>query len=299
MRIILKSGPARRAVATAVALAVAGGCASGATGPTAGGRPVIVTSLFPIAAVIERIGGPAVAVRDLAPPGVEPHDLELTSTQLDAILDASLAVVMGKDFQPSIETGAARRDGPTVRVLDRLGGAVHGTDPHVWLDPALLARVVRELAPAVAATVPRAQRVAIHRRAEATARELEALDAEYRAGLRTCDRDVIVSAHDAFGYLARRYDVRVEAIAGISPEQEPDPQRLAELAELVQRDHVTTVFTEELVSPRVARTLAREAGVRTAVLDPIESPVRGKGFAGYLAAMRANLRVLRPALGCR
>jgi zinc transport system substrate-binding protein len=249
--------------------------------------------------VLGRIGGGSVAVRDLAPPGVEPHDLELTSPQLDAILDARLAVVMGKDFQPSIEAGTDRRDGPTVRVLDRIGTAVRGTDPHVWLDPVLLARVVRTLTPAVVATVPAADRAAVRARGARTVARLAALDAAYRAGLRRCDRRVIVTAHDAFGYLGRRYGLRQRAIAGISPDQEPDPRRLAELADLVKRDHVTTVFTEALVSPRVARALAAEAGVRTAVLDPIESPVRGDGFDGYLAAMRSNLTRLRRALGCR
>jgi zinc transport system substrate-binding protein len=288
----------KRVVVALLALVVVAGCTSGSgTGPT-GGRPTVTTSLYPLAAVLGEIGGPAVAVRDLAPPGVEPHDLELTSNQLDAILDSSLAVVMGKDFQPSIEAGAGRRDGPTVRVLDRLGGAVRGTDPHIWLDPVLLGRVVRELTPAVAAVVPRGQRAAIRARADAAVPQLDALDAEYRAGLARCDRAVIVSAHDAFDYLARRYGLRVEAVAGISPEQEPDPARLADLTDLVRRDGVTTVFTEELVS-RIARTLAREAGVRTAVLDPIESPARGTGFAGYLAAMRSNLAALRTALGCR
>lgn len=294
---IIPGKPGRRIVPALVVVGLLAGCAStGDPKPAADGRPVVVTSLFPVAAVLERIGGDAVAVRDLAPPGLEPHDLELTSPQLDAMLDAALVVVMGKGFQPTIEAGADRRDGPTVRLLDRLGA---GADPHVWLDPVLLARAVRELTPPVASTVAPAQRAGVRARADAAVQELDALDAEYRAGLRRCDRRVLVTAHDAFGYLARRYHLREEAIAGISPEQEPDPERLAELTDLVERDRVTTVFTETLVSPRVARALAREAGVTTAVLDPVESPTRGRGFAGYVAAMRANLRVLRRALGCR
>ena len=108
-----------------------------------------------------------------------------------------------------------------------------------------------------------------------------------------------MTAHAAFGRLSAQYRLRQEAIAGISPEQEPDPRRLAELADLVHRGHVTTVFTERLVSSRVARTLAREAGVKTAVLDPIESPRGVTTFAGYLASMRVNLGALRRALGCR
>jgi len=110
---------------------------------------------------------------------------------------------------------------------------------------------------------------------------------------------VIVTAHAAFAHLAARYGLQQRAIAGISTEQEPDPRRIAELSDLVRRDHLTTVFTERLVSPRIAATLARDAHVRTAVLDPIESPAHGPTFAGYLRSMRSNLGALRRALGCR
>jgi zinc transport system substrate-binding protein len=214
---------------------------------------------------------------------------------MDAILDARLVVLMGKGFQPAIESGADRRSGPTLRVLDRLHA---GDDPHVWLDPVLMRRVVREIAGALERAVP-AKRAAVPVRAARLDDALRALDRDYRAGLARCHRHVIVTAHAAFAHLARRYGLRQHAIAGISPEQEPDPQRLADLSDLVRRDHLTTVFTERLVSPRVAATLARDAHVRTAVLDPVESPAHGATFAGYLRAMRANLTALQRALGCR
>jgi zinc transport system substrate-binding protein len=116
-----------------------------------------------------------------------------------------------------------------------------------------------------------------------------------------CDRRVIVTAHAAFGYLAARYGLTQEPIAGVSPEAEPDPKRLAQLAELVRREGVTTVFTEELVSPRVADTLAREVGVKTAVLNPLEGLTASEQSAGqsYVSVMDRNLQVLRAALGCR
>src|SRR5207253_9132862 len=99
---------------------------------------------------------------------------------------------------------------------------------------------------------------------------LEELDAAFRAGLADCDRTTIVTTHEAFGYLARRYGLEQVAISGLSPDAEPDPRRLAELTDLVRAQGVTTIFTEELVSPKVAQTLAREAGVKTAVLSTIE-----------------------------
>jgi zinc transport system substrate-binding protein len=111
----------------------------------------------------------------------------------------------------------------------------------------------------------------------------------------------MVTSHAAFGYLAARYGLIQQPIAGISPEAEPDPRRLAELADLVRREGVTTVFTETLVSPRVANTLAREAGVHTAVLNPVEglSPEEVGRGENYVSVMDANLRTLRQALECR
>ena len=286
---------ALRSMSGLLAMALVAACSSGG-GSTASRTPSAVAAFFPIAATLRALGGPQLAVRDLTPPGVEPHDLELTTTEADAILDARLVVVMGKGFQPAVERAARGRDGGTVFVLDRLHS---GTDPHVWLDPVTMSRVVRLVATTLQRELPE-HRAAIAPRAKRIQRELTSLDRDFRAGLAHCDRTVIVTAHEAFGRLAAQYGLRQEAIAGISPEQEPDPRRLSDLADLVRRDHVTTVFTEALVSPRVAQTLAREVGVKTAVLDPIESPPHGVSmFSGYLAAMHRNLGALRAALGCR
>ncbi len=269
--------------------------ACGTNGGTGSRRPSAVAAFFPIAATMRALVGAQVPVRDLTPPGVEPHDLELTTNDADSIIDAKLVVVMGRGFQPAIERAARNRGGGAVFVLDSLHG---GSDPHVWLDPVTMQRVVTLLAARVEQVFP-IRRSEIRQREARLLAQLRNLDRQYRAGLAHCVRTVIVTAHAAFARLSSQYGLRQEAIAGISPEQEPDPHRLADLADLVRREHVTTVFTETLVSPRVARTLAREAGVKTAVLDPIESPRGVTEFAGYLSSMRANLTALRRALSCR
>ena len=109
-----------------------------------------------------------------------------------------------------------------------------------------------------------------------------------------------MTAHEAFGYLAREYGLRQEGVAGLSPDAEPDPRRIAELTDLAERDGVTVIFTETLVSPRIADTLAREVGVRTDVLDPLEGLTAKEAARGetYVSVMDANLAKLRRALGC-
>ena len=279
--------------ATAVALLAVAGC-GGDGGGAGDARPRVVASFYPLAEVAGRVGGDDVEVADLTPPGTEPHDVELAADDVDRLLDADLVVFLGGGFQPAVEDVVATRDGPSVDVLDTGAGDGGSDDPHVWLDPTGLSRIVAHVADAVVELVP-GRATDVEGRAERYRAELADLDAELADGLDGCDRDLVVTAHDAFGPLARRYGLRAEAITGLSPEAEPDPGRLADLADLVEREGVTTVFTEELVAPDVAEALAREAGVRTAVLDPVEGPSEG----GYLAAMRRNGEALGEALGCR
>jgi zinc transport system substrate-binding protein len=279
---------ARVVALTVVVLVLAAGCGGAAGGD---GRPRVVASFFPLAEAAERVGGDAVEVTDLTPAGTEPHDVELAADEVDELLDADLVVYLGGGFQPAVADVVDQRDGTSIDVLEAAGD---GDDPHVWLDPTRMARIVDAVAAGVAEVVPE-RGGDVEAAAGRYRDELERLDADLAGQLADCDRDLIVSAHDAFGRLARRYRLRTEAITGLSPEAEPDPGRLAELADLVEREGVTTVFTEELVSPDVAEALAREAHVRTAVLDPIE----GRPDGGYVAAMRRNGDALAEALGCR
>ena len=145
-------------------------------------------------------------------------------------------------------------------------------------------------------------RATFARGAASYTRRIEQVGRDYAAGLRRCDRRTIVTAHEAFGYLAKRYGLTQEGIAGIGPDTEPDARRIAELADLVRREHITTVFTEELVSPRVADALAREAGgVKTETLSPLEGLTDAQVARGddWASVMRRNLQKLRVALGCR
>lgn len=305
-----------RAIAVAAVLSlVAAACSSEEPADGAGaGRLTVVASFFPLADAAARVGGDAVDVRNLTPPGVEPHDLELVPDDLEVIQSADVVVLIGSGFQPAVEDAAADAEGIVVDVLVGLDDWVApppeeddhaeeedhadeelAVDPHVWLDPELFVVVMDEIAAAFADAAPD-RRDEFEANAGAYREELEALDAEFAAALSSCERTLLVTSHAAFGYLAAAYDLTLEPIAGIEPESEPDPARLAEMAELVRREGVTTIFTEELVSPEVAQTLASEAGVETAVLSTLEGAPEGGG--DYGSAMRENLQTLRRALGC-
>jgi zinc transport system substrate-binding protein len=172
-------------------------------------------------------------------------------------------------------------------------------DPHVWLDPTLMAEIVDEVAHHLAEVDPDGAEE-FERNAEAFRAELLDLDERFEETLSDCRHDLIVVQHEAFGWMTERYGLRQEGIAGLSPEQEPDPRRMAELVGLVEDEGINTVFTETLVSPRIAETLAREAGVETSTLNPIEGLTDTQKADGedYVSIMESNLENLEAALGC-
>jgi zinc transport system substrate-binding protein len=254
----------------------------------------VVAAFYPIAYAAERIGGPSVDVQNLTPPGAEPHDLELTPRTVARIESADVVLYLGHGFQPAVSKAVDQAKGTTVDLL--AGMSVHKSseegltaDPHVWLDPVLFAQMSTRIG------------AALHRSAASLKADLQKLDGEYRRRLRHCVGHEIVTSHAAFGYLAQRYGLKQVAITGLTPESEPSPKQLTDVIRLVKRTHATTVFFETLVSPRLADTVAREVGARTAVLDPIEglTPAEQKSGADYLTLMRRNLANLRRALACR
>jgi len=255
------------------------------------GRKQVVAAFYPLAYAAQQLGGPAVDVTNLTPPGVEPHDLEATPGDVQAIHSADLVLLLGRGFQPQLED-AAGRGKSVVWLLDTPGlHRFDNGDPHVWLDPSRYALIVRRIGRALG-----------HPQAAARLESrLRGLDGEYRRGLAHCARHEIVTSHEAFAYLGQRYGLRQVAITGLTPEAEPTPKDLQRVVELVRSMHATTIFFETLVSPRIAETVARETHAKTAVLDPIEgiTAADAKRGADYFTVMRANLRALRGALGCR
>jgi zinc transport system substrate-binding protein len=283
-RIILATG-------AVVAAVVATGCAGQDTPASPGGPQDVVAAFYPLAYATEEIGGRSADVVNLTPPGAEPHDLEVSPRDVQRIGDADLVLLLGHGFQPQLE-GAAGNGDAVVRLLDTEGlRRFPNGDPHVWLDPLRYALIARRIG------------AVLHREAAADrfVARLRELDRDYRLGLRDCARRELVTSHEAFAYLADGYGLRQVAITGLSPEAEPAPREVEHAVGLVRQTGATTVFSETLVSPRLAETVAREAHAKTAVLNPIEGLTPEQAAAGenYFSLMAANLRSLRSALGCR
>ena len=311
---IRRSHAAVSSAAVVLALVVTG-CGGDDTASASDG-PTVLASFYPLAYVAERVAAPDGIVENLTQPGVEPHDLELTGQQVGSIADADVVLYL-HGFQPAVDEAVEQNaDDHSLDVAETVDllpateeeshededgdrddhGDLEG-DPHVWLDPANLAAIAQTVADELAEIVPdRAD--ALQDRADELVAELNALDEEFESGLAQCERRVFVTSHEAFGYLADRYDLEQVGISGLSPDAEPSPARLAEVQEVVQAEGVTTIFYETLVSPKVAETMAEDLDLATAVLDPIEGLTDETADEDYVTLMRANLDALRKANGC-
>ena len=278
------------------------------------GRVQVTAGFYPLAWVAERVGGADVDVVGLADPGVEPHDIEPTFARTVALAQADL-VVVEHGLQPAIDEAVAQNaEGKVLDVTEVVhlrhtdemadepaAGDEHGhdhgdVDPHFWLDPALLADVGDAVATELADLDP-AHASSYLANAASLRADLLALDHAYATGLADCERHVIVSSHDAFGYWAK-YGIEVAPVAGLTPDAEPTPAGIARLQQLIDDQGITTVFSERLASRALTDSLARDLGLRTAVLDPVEGLTSDDSTEDYLTLMRDNLTALEEANGC-
>jgi zinc transport system substrate-binding protein len=289
---------------------------SDTTAPT--DRLRVSAAFFPLEEAARAVGGDLANVDGVTPVGQGPHDVQLDPTQVEDIEAADLVFYLGRGFQPQVEdavanagddTGVDLLDSvellPVDPQLDGTQGEVDGevlagdVDPHVWLDPVRMIAIVEEMVTRYSATDP-ANADVYRANADAYLDGLDGLDAEYRTAMADCESRVIVTSHRAFGYLADSYDLRQIPIAGISPEEEPDPRTLEAIASEAEAEGVATIFLEETAPPDLAQTVASEIGADLSLLDPIEGVTQESLDAGtgYAQIMRENLARLVTGLRC-
>lgn len=308
----IRLGAVCAGLALSSTLALLTGCdrADRGAGAAAGEVLDIQASFYPLQWISEQVGGTAVAVSSLTPAGAEPHDLELTPRDVAAISDADLVVFLS-GFQTAVDDAVAQEapessfDAAEHADLDLTYSPIEEgrpgnderVDPHFWLDPLRLADVADALGDRLA-EIDRNHASMFTSNAAALRTDLEVLDAELRAGLADCENANLVTSHNAFGYLADAYGLTQVGITGLTPEEEPSAASLARVASFVEEHDVSTIYFETLVGPEIADTVAAEAGVLTAVLDPIEGLTDDSAGSDYLGVMRSNLATLRTGQRC-
>ncbi|WP_369201189.1 metal ABC transporter substrate-binding protein [Streptomyces sp. PU-14G] len=333
----MNTGPRlRRLIRTSAALTALGAgsltlaaCGSG-TGDD--GKVHVAASFYPMAYLAQQIGGDRVEVQNLTQPGTEPHDLELSPKQTGELSEADMIVYL-KGLQPAVDEAVEQSgvknvaEATSFTTLEKHGTDVHGEeghehgghdhgdeghdhgheghdhgdetggDPHVWLDPVRYA----EVAEGVGAQLQKADpdhKDEYKKKTDALVKRLGKLDQEFEDGLKGKKTDTFITTHAAFGYLAERYGLHEEAVAGIDPESEPSAARMKDLHDIAKKDDVDTVFFENNASDKTAKTLAGDLNLKTAVLSPLES-VKNPKTQDYFSVMHQNLTALKTALGAQ
>jgi len=290
------------AAAAALLLAALWPCAAAAT--TAEPLPVAV-SIHPLALLVEGVGGEAVAVRTLLPPGASPHGFEATPSQVRALAGARLLVTVGAgldawaDRMYAAVGGSARvalaESGPLRPAAGHAGDDDGPDDPHVWLDPVWVRdHALPALEKALAEADPE-HAVEFQAGAEAFAERLTALDAALAAELAPVRGTAFVAFHGAWSYFAARYGLNQVAVVEPLPGREPSARWMAEVIRAARDSGARVVLIEPQFSPRPARTIAAQLGGRVVTVDELGAPGAPRG-ASYEALMRFNARALREGL---
>ena len=317
------------AAATALALSACSSTAPSSTSGAKDGTLTVMASFYPLQYLAEKIGGEHVTVTSLTPAGAEPHDLELSPKTVDALSSAD-AVIYLAGFQSAVDEAIEQQApktvidvSPAVQLVEAGVDANHpseeededtdeaqsseadghedhhhdmSADPHFWLDPVRMANAATLVGDKLAEANP-ANAEMYKTNAKALKDELTSLGNDLVSKTSTCQIKTFVTAHTAFGYLADRTGLTQVGISGLDPDSSPSPARLAEIIQIAKDQGVTTIFTEALIDPKIAQTLADDLGITTAVLDPIESQTDpSKDYSGV---MNDNIDALTKALNCQ
>ena len=282
----------------------------------------VVTTLFPLYDFARTIGGDRAEVTLLLPPGLEPHSFEPKPADVVKVNKADIFVFTSEYMEPWAKSFINGLPGAKVTIVDTSKGvmllkaghvAEHegehgdehhhhgGMDPHIWLDFGNARIMVDNILAAMVAKDP-ANRDYYTARAAAFKTELTKLDDEYRARLAGCGKRVLLhGGHYAFGYLAKRYGFQYMSASAVNADAEPTPSKLAELVKLMRANGLKYVFSEELLSPRSAETIAKETGATVLLLHGAHN-ISKDDFAGgvtFITLMKKNLENLRTGLECR
>ena len=304
--------------ACTLSLSLLTGCGTQPADTAAGdGRLRVLTSFYPMYDFACKIGGDCIDVTNMVPSGTEPHDWEPSTNDLKNLEKADVFIYNGADMEPWADDLLVSRS-DTLRVVEASEnvelrttdgehehaheheGADHhhgDFDPHVWLDPENAKIEMEAIRDALCAADPENSTV-FQSNYEKYAAELDALDAEFREKLAPLPNRTIVVAHEAFGYLCDAYGLTQVGIEGLPPDSEPDPGRMAEVIDFVREHSISTIFFEELVSPKVAEAIASETGAQAKMLSPLEglSDEQAAAGADYFSVMHDNLAALMEAL---
>lgn len=283
----------------------------------------IVTTFYPMYDFTKNVAGDKASIEMLIDAGTEPHDYEPSAKDIAKIEAADVFVYNSEDMETWVPSVLKSLDSKKLTVIDASKGIQllegteeehhdheeeghdhdheeahhHEHDPHVWLSPVLAQQEVTNIQNGLT-KADKTNADTYEKNAANYNEKLKALDGKFKTAFEGAKQRDFVTQHAAFQYLAKEYNLHQVAIAGLSPDQEPSPARLAELQKYVKDNNISTIYFEEVTSPKVAETLANETGAKLEVLSPIEGITDKEQKKGmdYIAYMEQNLKALQKTI---
>lgn len=270
----------------------------------------VVVSFYPLADFAKNVGGDYVDVTNITPTGAEPHDYEPTPQDIAKVYNSDVFIANGNGvdaWADKIEEDLISKGIKVIKISGHVASLKSNSpegqasfDPHFWLDPVYVEEEIDIIADTLI-EIDSVHEKEYNQNRNAYKAQLEELEQEYTKGLASCQIRQIVTSHNAFNYLANRYNLTTLYILGLSPDEEPSPKAIAEVANIARQKGIKYIFFETLVSPKLSETIANEIGAKTLVLNPIEG-LTDEEIAqdkNYISVMRDNLTNLKVALQCQ
>ena len=307
-------------------------------------KPKVVTTIYPLQYMAERIAGDNAQVESLIPNGVEPHGYEPSAQDIIKIEDAKMFVMNGAGMELWAEDMLASSKNKDLTVVDTSKNTQllasegeeehehehehaheaddhdheasehehehehegeeahhhhsHGpNDPHLWLSPKRALAQAEAIYEGLIAADP-SHKDDYQKNYDALKSELSELDASYTEELSKLSHKSIVTSHTAFAYLANDYGLKQLGLAGVNGDVEPSPKDMARIVDFVKDNNVSAIFTEELVSPKVAEAVSKETGAKLDTLFTIEAYTEDmkNNNDDYISLLKKNLETLKKDL---
>ena len=271
------------------------------TGASSNHTSMVVASFFPLYDFAKHVGGNKVNVTTMVPVGVEPHDWEPTTQQIQRLLSADLFVYNGAGIDRWADKIEAKLKVNASEDLPLLTDNHGNPDPHTWLDPVLAKRQVELIRNGLIKTDPQNTDYYIQN-AQSYLAQLDSLYAKIKSELSTCTKTDFIAFHSAFSYFSNRYGLHQHTILGEDPEGEIQPQTLEQLISFAKQYDIHVIYSEDLLDPRNAQVIADEIpNGKVLVLSPIEGVKADEQQAGigYIEKMQQNLENLKQGLDCK
>jgi zinc transport system substrate-binding protein len=281
----------------------------------------VMASFFPMYEFTRNVAGDKADVSVFIPIGEEPHGWEPSTQAIQDVQNSQLFIYNGAGMEAFIPQFTSTGNFPNTTFVRALQGITMqdadvtnlgtdeakpiieqgGKDPHVWNDPILAQQEVRNIAKAMEKSDPINTQY-YENNANTYIAKLAKLDQDIKSGLSNCKTRTFVSFHNAFNYFSQRYGLTDVWIYGIAPESELAPQDMEKVINIAKANKVKMIFSEDLVDPRLADTLATEVGAQVKILSPLEglkNQTEQQEGITFLDKWYQNLDNLKVALECQ